>query len=366
MINCNVLYQFFDKKGAIEMLPFYLVGEPWLFGVVDKREFYAPISQVALCRRVLKEVEDRSFVLQKLREEYLAIIWTLNRMKIEFRIIYSHEDEIDKEVIATCVNALGCRLVGFPPTYFPPGIVYPRDFATVLPGLVLVNSNMVKVMVGQKEGCRILSSPYGEGGRTLFCNNTMLVCERLVLEDRQSVDAEKNGAIDEIRKMDIRIGLLPPPLARSFSASEDDDKAFFNDHLDRVACLIKGANGKLHLVVDPKLCTADWRSAQGTPWTPRLTTETMQRVKQICEPLGIEVHSPKDMRIPYALNLIQFEDGRVLMTDGDESVAEVISEIVGGKNVFKTPTPIRFFPAWCYAGIRCLVNEAPVVLFKSI
>ena len=94
--------------------------------------------------------------------------------------------------------------------------------------------------------------------------------------------------------------------------------------------------------------------------------ETIEKIKLICQPLGIEVHHPKKMEVPYALNLIQFPDNRVLMTGGDESVAELINEIVGEENVFKTPTPIRYFPVWLYAGIRCLVSEAPEPLFKPV
>jgi hypothetical protein len=78
------------------------------------------------------------------------------------------------------------------------------------------------------------------------------------------------------------------------------------------------------------------------------------------------VHYPEKIEVPCSLNLIQFSDGKVLMTNGDESVAKLIDEIVGKENVFKTLIPIRFFPACRYGCIRCLINELPDVMFKSI
>jgi len=339
----------------------YLVGEPIFKPPSDKKR-YALVSQVGLCQQVLRETQESNIVIRKLQQEYLAIIWSLKEIGISFRIIYSHEDKVDKQVLRTCIDDLGCRLVGFHPDYFPAAVAYPRDFVTVLPKLILVNSQIASVKVGQKDNYRILPSFYGEGGRVLVWEKTMLACERLVLEDKHS--SEPKG-LREIRQTGIKIALLPLPLSITFSISGVEEIAFFNDHLDRVACLIQGKDGGLHLIVDPQIYTADWKGHKQDPsWIRRFPEDTIKRIKQVCEPLEIEVHCPKKLEIPYSLNLIQFPDGQVLMTSGDDSVAEVVSEIVGEDKIVKTPIPIRFFPVWTYAGIRCLVNEAPMPLLK--
>lgn len=341
----------------------YLVGEP-LFCPVFREEHHAPVGQMRLCQKVLEETQDMNTIIDNLREEYLAIICSLKKMGIDFKIVYCHEDKVDKRMLGICVQKLGCKLAGFGKDSFPfHAVGYPRDFATILPGLILLTSRAIsEVMVDKKDEYHILASPYGEGGRVLALGNTMLVCERLVTDSGPTKLAE----LKEIAKMGINIGLLPLPVTGMFTATEGIPRFFLNDHLDRVACLIRGKDGKLHLIVDPLISTADWKNSNQNSWRPRFPEETIKEMKNICQALGIEVHCPTRMEVPYSLNLIQFPDNRVLMTNGDESVARLINEIVGEENVFKTPIPIRYFPVWVHAGIRCLVSEAPEPLFRPI
>ena len=342
----------------------YLVGEP-IFKVPCREEYYAPVSTTALCREVLKETEDKNKVIDKLREEYLAIIWSLVDMDINFRIIYAHEKEIDQRTFGVCASYMKCRFASFSEGFFPPYVAYPRDFSVVLPGMLLVNYKVGELKIKEKDGCRIVGSPYGDGGRVLFSKDTVLVSERLVGKDDRSRAAE-SGDLEKIREEGIKVGMIPCPLVQIFLASGETDRLFFNDHLDRIACLIEGRDGNLHLVIDPNLFTANWKGENGIFWTPRSPEETLEVIKKVCNPLGIEVHCLKKLRVPYALNLIQFPDGQILMTGGDDFAAETIKGIVGWDMVFKTPVPIRFFPVFCYAGIHCLVSEAPLPLLKKI
>lgn len=331
----------------------YLVGEP-LFKPEEPREkFDAPFSQAELCHRVFMEVQNPRAVLERLREEYLAIVGSLKAMGIDFRIVYSHPDEVDKGLLMICIKRLGCRLTGFDSKYRHSAVTYPRDFATVLPGLVLVNSKAARIMMNKKDDYRIISSPYGEGGRVLACENTMLIGERLLLEDGGLLEP---AGLEEIKRLGIRIGLLPLPACTTFSLKGISSKFSFNDHLDRVACLLQGKDSNLHLVVDPQIHSVNWKGL----CSPK---ETLERIRSACEPLGIMVHCPKKLEVPYSLNLVQFPDGRVLMTSGDEAVAEVVIEIVGKDKAFGTPIPIRFLPVWAYAGIRCFTNGLPKTLF---
>jgi len=347
------------------MEEFYLVGEP-IFNPTPRKEFCAPVSQVDLCLEVLRETQDENEIIDRLREEFLAIILSLKQMGIDFRIVYAHEDKVDMKAIGICIQALGCRLAGFSEDYFPPYIIYPRDFATVLPGLILVNSKAGELKVSQKGGYKILSSPFGEGGRVLTSQKTMLVSERLVEEESHSRPVGSQD-LKEIIQEGINVGTFPFPLAQMFSASKRTNRASINDHIDRVACLIQGRDKGLHLVVDPLIETAVWRGKnRDSLWTLRTPGETREKITGSCKPFGINVHYPKALKVPYSLNLIQFRDGRILMTGGDDEVEGLITEIVGEDKIFKTPIPIRFFPVWSYAGIRCLVSEAPVPLFKHI
>jgi hypothetical protein len=331
----------------------YLVGEPLFKPEEPRQEFIVPFGQAELCQKVLSDTQDQQIVLVHLREEYLAIVGSLKAMGIDFRIVYSHPEEIDKRVLMLCIEHLQCRLTGFDSKYRRSAVIYPRDFATVLPGLILVNSKAVRLEVSHKDDYCLVRSLYGEGGRVLTSGKTMLICERLAMEDGHLVEPQ---GLEEIKRKGIRIGLLPLPACTTFSMSRVSNRFSFNDHIDRVACLLHGEDDGLHLVVDPQIHSVNWKGL----CSPK---ETLERIRSACEPLGIVVHCPKKLEVPYSLNLVQFPDGRVLMTSGDESVAEVVIEIVGKEKAFGTPVPIRFLPVWAYAGIRCFTNGLPKTLF---
>jgi len=344
----------------------FLVGEPILDigNPADHEDFHVPIGQAEISQQILLETTQRELIIEKLRQEYCAIIYGLKQMGINLRIIYSHPDKVDRIVLQACVNLLGCRLADFPSNYFPPSIAYPRDFSVTLPDLVLVNSSVAQVVVEGKDGYRIISSTLGEGGRVLACRNIMLVCERFNLQNGRSSSPEH---LDKMTSYNIKTGLFPPTLGVRINPKNIRPHAFFNDHIDRIACLIQGIDDKPHLVIDPSLQVALWKGRNTCPsWIPLSIQDTLKLIKKRCDPLGIEIHTPKQIDIPYSLNFIQFSDGRVLMTSGDDPVAKTIADIVGNENVFYTEQPIRYFPFWKYAGIRCLVNEAPLPLLKSL
>ena len=188
----------------------------------------------------------------------------------------------------------------------------------------------------------------------------MLVCERVVDQDGKSRSV-KNREIEEISDLGIVIKKIPAPLSINLN---DIKRTFFNDHLDRIGALISDTHNNLHLVLDPGLMTTKWTPGQTRLWDLMNPAESIDKIKSICEPHEIEVHTPKALRVPYSLNLMQFVDGQILMTSGDGDVAEVIANIVGSENVHLTPIPIRYYPTWLYAGIRCLINDAPLPVLK--
>lgn len=338
----------------------YLLGDPLypkLLKKDSKKQFIAPVGQIHLCQRILRETQDVQQILENLRQEYLAIAYALKMMGIDFRIIYSHRKETDMKVLGACIEMLGCKFAGFPQTFSPDVVSYPRDLFTVLPNFILSNPQRVKLGKKARNRRDIVSSPYGEGGRILVCGTTALAGEKLIPENKPS----QNPEAEELAKMGLKVGLFPIPLAEEFSTEGLGNRLLPNDHLDRVACLIKGIDEKIHLVVDSQICTGELEDKKWKPLTPQ---ESLEKIKVVSERLGITCHTT-EMEVPYSLNLMQFYDGRILMTRGDNSAEKVIAEVAGKENITTTEIPIRFLPVYTYAGIRCWINEMPKILFKT-
>ena len=327
----------------------YLVSEPAFNAFQIPKKYYAPIGQWELCQQVLRETQDREIILKNLGKEYLAIVFALYKMGVDFRIIYAHPGKVDEGLLKICISLFGCKLTKLKASQRL--CAFPRDLFTILQGIVLASSSRIRGTV---------FSPYGEGGRILTCKNIALVAERLLLENKKK-SVEPKG-LQKIRKANIEIGLLPNPVCKTFSKNSVG-KSFFNDHLDRIACLIQDKNGKPHLVLDPQISVADYNTKSWTALSPK---ESIERIKSVCNPMGIKTHCPKKIEVPYSLNLLQFPDKRILMTGQDNSVAETIGKIVGKNNIVKTEMPISFTPTHAFGGIRCLIGEAPKPLIKPL
>lgn len=344
----------------------YLVGEP-IFCVPWRHEFYAPIGQALECYAILGKSSNMGDVAINLRKEYAAIVHAMYRMELDFRLVCRDIRDIDQGFAAILCQELGCKLAGFP-AFSGREALYPRDFCTVFDAAktLLVNPKSVRLQVSSKDDWSIHESPYGEGGRILHADHTALVGERLIVEDglsRSTSDAD----LEVLRGIGIRIGKVPPFVMTTFGYSGRTDSISFNDHLDRIGCLITGQDGSLHLILDPSIYSIKWLGeSKQRPWKSRKTPKTLNVFRDICRPLGIEVHTPKTMKVPYSLNLLQVPDGRVLMTSGDSDVEQLVIDIVGKTNVFTTSVPIRFYPVWSCAGIRCLVSEAPEAIMKKM
>jgi hypothetical protein len=207
-------------------------------------------------------------------------------------------------------------------------------------------------------------SPYGEGGRALVQSNLMVGSERVIIEEGKS---KKDPGLADIRRLGVRVGLFPSPLMVRFSHSGQTIQSYFsNDHIDRVSCLLKGANGKIILLADPLIQTVDWsRPDNGLPWSIRDRLHSLSYLRSNLNPFGVEVKWPRRINVPYSLNMLQFPDGRVLMTGGDPDVKALVEEIVGQGRVVETEIPIQYFPTWKFGGIRCMVGDAPIPIMLS-
>lgn len=333
----------------------YYLGQPVLMANFEP-DFYCPTNQVDSFLQVLKETQDWFEVRHILSREYIAIASTMLHMGIDFTILCSHPRYID-HVLLRALKNLGLALeinvssLGLLPDDF----TWARDLYTVFPRQTLVNARLMRP--GGRTSVhafRAQSSPYGEGGRVLFTGRTAIVSDRIVNEDGISHDSESD--ISRITSEGFRVGRLANWVARKIAPSGTRSGLAVHDHNDLNSALLSGRDGSLHLLVDPTIQLAHW--IDNEDWRVLSTQESTALVNDMCERLRITVHRP-EITVPFALNLEQFPDGRVLMTGGDECVAEAVRHIVGSENVFVTPVPIRYFPVWLNGGIHCLTNKIP-------
>lgn len=339
----------------------YVLGRP-SFGRVmsDVDNFSAPISEIESCKKVLREIKSGKDRLTKINEEYLAIFLALIGMEIDFSITFS---ALEKEYRQQLEDSLKGLRSGFGYSanveildiseHCPIDLAsFPKDIAMTLVAHTLVNPEVkMPKNFGNENASSVLFSPYGEGGRVLNCKDTVLISNHLTLGELRPIEKARVSDFDQMK---INLGLIPLPAAGTFSLSKLNE-TFPNDHLDRIACLIEGKNGKLHLVADPKIHT--YKKDENKNWIIQEPEESLKEIGKVCESLGIELHYPEAIEVPYALNLFQFEDGRILMTGGDDCVCQLISEIVGEEMMNTTEVPIQLYPIFNRAGIGCVINK---------
>lgn len=333
-----------------------ILGAP-SFGEVTnltaEKEFFVPFGQSGICHKVIKETRDKAVIVERLAAEYLSVVLTLKEMEVNFYITFTEDVRIPAQMISEFKNNLKCRLVILPKNFPSQFGCYPRDMLTVLskPKIVLLNQEIAREGVGKRGEYYFIRSLYGEGGRVLSRGDTALVTKRLIIGNARIKCDEQ---LQILLQKGVKIGQLPLPLGGICTLAETKERVFPNDHLDRVSALIKDGDDEMHLIVDPKICTMDEDKRKNrTALGPK---ESIEKTIECCEPLGIKVHCPHKMKVPYSVNLEQFSDGRVLMTGGDKPLAKIIGRIAGRENVFQTKVPIRFMPVYNRAGIRCLIN----------
>ncbi len=317
------------------MKEYYMLGGP-SFGQVNGfiKEFRAPAGQLNLCLKILEETDNVLEIQERLAEEYMAIVLALKEMDINFYITYSKSEMVYKKLLSVCKKRLGIKLMGLP-VNFPPHLAsYPRDMFTILEnGTILVSAGIGWVKTKERDNCQIISSPYGEGGRVLTCGDSIFVAERF-LDDNVPMVMPRTEALEQLG---LRVGLLPLPIAGTLSRKMIENKFVLNDHLDRVACLIKNQEGKLHLVIDPRIYTGIITDKNS--WSPCESQESLNKIRNVCEQMKIELCYPDKIEVPYIFNLVQFSDGRVLMSGGCDSAYRLIADIVGEEKITTTEIP---------------------------
>ncbi|MFZ2970140.1 MAG: hypothetical protein WA063_03270, partial [Minisyncoccia bacterium] len=316
-----------------------MLGGP-SFGQVNGliKEFRAPAGQLNLCLKILQETDNVLEIQERLAEEYMAIVLALKEMDINFYITYSKSEMVYKKLLSVCKKRLRIKLMGLPANFPPHLASYPRDMFTILEnGTILVSAGIGWAKTKERDNCQIISSPYGEGGRALACGDSIFVAERL-LDDNVPMAMPRTEVLEQLG---LRVGLFPLPIAGTLSRKMIESKFLLNDHLDRIACLIQGKAGKLYLVVDPGIYTGRITERSWQPCEPK---ESLSKIRNICEKMGIELCCPDKIEVPYIFNLVQFPDGRILMSSGCNSAYKLIADIVGEEKITITEIPIRYLP----------------------
>ena len=347
----------------------YIIGLPH-FGVDPAMNDFVALAgqQQTLAGAIIQRRDSEREVTTQLITEYRAIVQCLSRAGARL--------QVGVQVALTDWRVLGPLRQNFDLELFEFNLrlplnrtCYPRDISLRLKSKTVVNSDLkgdLEQSVDWRlipQGRRPIFSPLGEGGTTLASTRSVVTQERLVGPGGGSIELGDH-AFDVVREAGlalVKIPLFRSTCLGSIGEEQEDAGPSVNNHLDRVAALITDAAGRDHLIVDPTIEAALFE-------TPHPTREF--------EPVGVETWGPmlkaraaragvnlrmatEQMGVPYALNLLQLENGNVVMTSGCEATRRQVEEIVGKGRVYTTDVPIQYYPTHLRAGLRCLTGDAP-------
>lgn len=338
-----------EFKERIKPSQVFLLGEPIIKQPNAPRNLIVPIGDLLTAQSIINRHYSVEEEMMLLGGEYWDIAQTLNRNFIPFKFIVAHQDLVDVSLIGGMNQHLGIRGVGFFKEIPPEIACFPKDMLLDLDGKILINP-MANLQPMQDS---LITSMVGEGGSILKQGKKLfLPSPRAYIQSRKKYETEIGKLTDG-----YQIGFLPWPFAVEIDAKGKPIQEFMNNHLDRVSAFITGRDGKDYLLVDP-----NYYSLLQPPWE-----NYAAEIKRACSEMGVElVIIEKDQYdAPYSLNLVQFEDKSVFMTNGHKSLQKIIEQIVGEDNIFTTINPVVGFPMIRFGGIGCMSLFAPKRLFKQ-
>lgn len=321
-----------------------LMGEP-VFKVPDEDQsnpdtFSVPSGCEAWIEELAALKPTNEDIAQRLKKEYASIAFALKDLGVPFRIVISHRDIIDEAFTVFLLASLGIRGLQIRPQVSE--TAFPRDIMVDFDGRPYINPN-ANFQLGDNSG---IFSPLGEGGRVLKQGKKVLV------PDSRGYIQTRKKYKDDVASLSrhFQFGFLPHPWAMQINTRNGSKHAFPNDHLDRVASFVRGKDEKDYLLLDKNY--VDQKGVFGGYWD--LIKETSKKMD--INPIAIE--RPVEA-VPYALNLEQFADGSVLVTQGDKGIKSVLEGIVGEDKVKTTDYPVIYYPLYRGGGIRCMLLFAP-------
>lgn len=333
-----------------------VVGAP-VFGT--KMIFAAPVGEIDLYQSVQRRVKTKGAICRELFLEYCAILQGLQEMDVSFQVIKSLESMIVPGAYETLSSLVS--LLDFPNLVSnAPSVVFPRDLAVCLEDRILLQADLQgkfrlpqSGMLGTKT---VQFSPFGEGGMVMARKSTVCVVPEAYVKKKKG-----RVAVDPaVAFLGYAVSVFPNCV--TYHNEEKYLKGYMReDHLDRIGGLLEGSDGKLHFVMSEQ-ANANFHTAIRPPRAGSAVTA----YREVCERAGIQLHVVPKLSIPASTCFYQALDGKVLMTCDDAPVARVVMDVVGSENTFFTKRPIECYPAWCQAGIRCLIGEIDQGLPKLI
>jgi len=321
------------------------------FWVCLDLEIEYPAGQFELCQEIRSSAPaDEWQLTRQIAREYCSVLSTLMIMEEDFRIIDAYQNEAWHE-LRTTIRRAGAKFRKYCEVDYR-RLAYPRDLAVYLPNgetvmcwFKLDESSIISDKI------QVSLSNLGEGGRTMIRGDVALYPEVMQLEseDDQKVYNYEVVTPNSLRRANLRTGALLPAITLP------KKNGIILNHLDMYSGFLEDPDGQLHLVIDPLMIAAK-RDLSG----PMSLVESRKSWQEVCDKLGVQLHIPKSpLSVPASVCFFQFPSGKVIMTGGDEGIVEIVADIMGSDKVFLTNTPIRYFPTFQGAGIRCMIGELP-------
>lgn len=336
---------FVDRKETIQQGHALLLAEP-VFKNPDEDEsklakFTVPLGVEPWVEHLSHTPLTSQQITEALGNEYLSIASGLKEIGAPFRIIIAHRKDIDQRVALAILQQFKVRGLALDESISE--TCFPRDMLVDFDGDVRINPR-ANFEFPDHSG---VLSPLGEGGRVLKLDRKIFVPDsRGFVQTRKQFEKDIQTLSDR-----FQFGFLPFPLAVEVDNRTGKRIIFPNDHLDRVAVFIKGKDNEDYLLLDKHYVTES-QAPYGDHWAC---------IKEACQQLDVTpvVIDRKPGSIPCALNLEQFNEGSVLLTGGDNDLAEIVHQLVGADKVHVTYYPIVLYPLYRKGGIRCMLLHAP-------
>lgn len=333
----------------------HVLGAPRFVSRSGVDRLQVPAEEREIAAAILAESGD-GIALQRSRE-YRSIVRALDRLELPFAIFTpSDPAALFRQPGGREVRRLlrTRRLLHAPDSLTRSHSSYPRDLMHVVNDVWLINA-CDRRSFGESPDPAALFSELGEGGRVLHAGGYVLHPDAVAA----------NG--EPVRREFALPGATCLPMPQPWLVSHDREGPVAGDsadadHLDRYGCLLEDARRGLHLIVNHGLRLRAQPSDEGpSVLTPEATDDAFA-TRLAGTPVAF--HRAPPSPVPQILNLIQDHAGRILMSGGDERMRSFV-ENVTSREVHTTDVPIRYYPVFSLAGIRCLLGEMPRTFFEA-